>query len=207
MLISDQRDAEIDRRAWLRCAGLSALGALVGLRAIDATPAMGQEVVIDPRQELNVKGAYMYSFCRFVTWPDAAFATSDAPLVIGVLGAQPMTNTLLDVAKKRPMAKGHKLEIKKLPELDEDAACHLLVMTSDVAADTQLQVIKRYAGSAVLIVTESAGMGQKGAHVNFFTVGATVNFEINVPAAQKCNLQIDPQMTALKVARLLGAGP
>lgn len=201
-----QRKAVLSRRAWLRRAGGSAAAAWLGLQMAVDRRAFGQEVVIDAKQALNVKGAYMYSFCRFVTWPDAAFAEKDAPLVIAVLGSPNMTATLQDVAKKRPVARGHKLEIKKVAKPEESVACHLLVMTAEVQADQQLDVIKRYEGASVLIVTETNGMGLQGAHVNFFLDGPTVKFEINVRAAQKSNLQIDPQMTALKVARLLAPG-
>ncbi len=163
-----------------------------------------RQVVIDRRQELNLKGVYLYSFCRFVTWPDASFTGPQAPLVIAVLGSKDLTATLQAVAMKRT-ANGRKLEIKQLAKPDDPADYHLLVITADIKAEEQSKLIKRLQGTAVLVVTESAGMGNQGAHVNFFLEGATVKFEINVPAAQACQLRIDPQLTALKVARLLGA--
>jgi hypothetical protein len=192
----------VSRRAWLRGLCMAAASSWIGRNAFGARHA--RQVVVNRQQELNLKGVYLYSFCKFVSWPDAAFAGPQAPIVIAVLGSKDLTATLQNVAKKR-MANGRPLEIKQLAKSDDPVTYHLLVVTADVKADEQSQLIKRLQGTAVLIVTESAGMGEKGAHVNFYLESATVKFEINVPAAQACQLRIDPQLTALKVARLLGA--
>ena len=39
--------------------------------------------------EYDVKAAYLYKFTKFVEWPEAAFASAEAPFVIGVIGRDP----------------------------------------------------------------------------------------------------------------------
>ena len=36
--------------------------------------------------ERRVKGAYLYKFAGYVTWPAAAFARPDSPITIAVMG-------------------------------------------------------------------------------------------------------------------------
>lgn len=198
-----QRDARQDRRRWLGRA--CAVAASCWWPRIARGARRVRQVVNDRRQELNLKGVYVYSFCKFVTWPQAAFANEEAPLVIGILGNDAMAATLSDVASKRPVAQGRNLKIHQLTGVDDATACHLVMITADVPAEQRDALLKRYREAAVLVVTEAPGLGQKGAHVNFFMDGGTVKFEINVPAAQACQLRIAPQLTALKVVRLLGA--
>jgi len=194
-----QFDCGVSRRSWLRGMCAAAASSWIGRSALGA-----RQVVVNRQQELNLKGVYLYSFCKFVSWPDAAFTGPEAPLVIAVFGSKDLTATLQNVAMKRT-ANGRKLEVTQLAKPDDPASYHVLVVTAEVKPDEQSKLIKRLQGTAVLVVTESAEMGNQGAHINFFLDGATVKFEINVPAAQACKLRIDPQLTALKVARLLGA--
>jgi len=200
--LSIQREDQRNRRDWMRGVGAAVLGTLLARGAGAARRA--RQVVVDPQQAMNLKSVYVYSFCRFVAWPAAAFDRPDAPLVIGVFGDDKMRDTLAEIAARR-QAQGRSLEIKKLASPDDGTPCHLVMITADVAADKRQAMLKRLKGTAVLIVTEATGAGQEGAHVNFFLENATVKFEINVPAAQASQLRIDPQLTALKVAKLLGA--
>ena len=40
-------------------------------------------------REYELKAAYLITFAQFVIWPDEAFAGSNAPVAIGILGEDP----------------------------------------------------------------------------------------------------------------------
>jgi hypothetical protein len=158
---------------------------------------------IDRTAELNVKAVYVYSICKFVTWPAEVLPAEGKPLVIGVLEKPDIVKPLNTIAGKRK-ANNHTLEVRKLNAAREAGECHVVVVGSTFKADEQTALIKQLAGKPVVIIAETAGMGQQGAQFNFFlTPNLEVHFEVNVKAAKESHLEIDPQVTSLKFIRLL----
>src|SRR6266481_1548151 len=58
------------------------LMALIGLLA-ESTRGLGAETSIS---ESQVKSIFLLNFAKYVDWPSNAFATANAPIMIGVLG-------------------------------------------------------------------------------------------------------------------------
>jgi len=69
-----------------KCRSALLLGFLLSAVLFGHWPAQAQE---NRPPDYRVKAAFMYNFGKFVDWPDAAFASTNAPLVIGVLGGDP----------------------------------------------------------------------------------------------------------------------
>lgn len=73
--------------------------------------------------EYQVKAAFLYNFGKFVEWPANDFASTNAPLVIGVYGEDPFGNDLAEVVRGKNI-NGHPVvtrevtlnELKKLPD-------------------------------------------------------------------------------------------
>ena len=51
--------------------------------------------------EAEVKAAFVYNFIRLVDWPRSVFATPESPLVICLLGRDPVEASLPSLEKKR----------------------------------------------------------------------------------------------------------
>src|SRR4051812_38643992 len=60
----------------------SALFALLAFVSL-GTPLLHAE------SEYDVKAAYLFKFTKFVEWPASAYASNDAPFVIGIVGRDP----------------------------------------------------------------------------------------------------------------------
>jgi hypothetical protein len=198
-----QLETACTRRAWLR----AVLGAAVGVvsRTQSASAAASRkrrQIVVNPQQALNLKGTYVYSFCKFVSWPAGVFVNDKTPVIIGVLGDDALLRTLESVAEKRKNL-GRPLDVRRLAGPDEAKTCHLVCIGAAVDLKSQLEAIDATKELPVVIVTESPNMMANGAHFNFFLNGASINFEINVKAVRAGGFSMNPQLTALRVAKLV----
>ena len=63
--------------------------------------------------EYQVKAVFLFNFSRFVEWPPAAFASPDAPFVVGVFGHDPFGADLDEVVKGRSV-NGRPLIVRRL---------------------------------------------------------------------------------------------
>src|SRR5690242_13839245 len=52
-------------------------------------PAASAKVKSRPPDEYQIKAEFIYNFAQFIEWPGSAFASPDAPFVIGILGDDP----------------------------------------------------------------------------------------------------------------------
>ena len=103
--------------------------------------------------EYLIKAAYLYHFAMFVDWPDDAFASRNAPIVIGIVGADPFGPAIDDTVRDKRID-GRPLVVKRLDWAQDLRHCHILfVADGNRIAD----VVRRVGNLSVLIVGESAG--------------------------------------------------
>ncbi|MHC4697743.1 MAG: YfiR family protein, partial [Planctomycetota bacterium] len=120
--------------------------------------------------------ALMYKFGKFVKWPDQAFASDDAPFVIGLIGPDPL-GTVLDDTVEDKKIRGRIIKITRLKSTDDAAAiksCHILFVSGH-----QLDaILESLAGAPVVTVGEIDGFVAKGGMIRFFTKGKKIGLEI-----------------------------
>ncbi|MFL6530923.1 MAG: YfiR family protein, partial [Chthoniobacterales bacterium] len=61
--------------------------------------------------EYALKSVFLYNFCRFIEWPDSAFAGPNDPLIIGVIGDDPF-GQMLDEAVAGESYHGRSIRIE-----------------------------------------------------------------------------------------------
>lgn len=147
--------------------------------------------------EDEVKAAYLYNFTYFVTWPATAFPSPKAPLVIGVLGRDPIGNHL-----KRTIAgeqiKGRSLLLRQSNRIADLKSCQILFISASERARLP-QVLAELRGLPVLTVGETRLFCQTGGMINFVMSDGKVVFEINRGAVSKAGLK--PSARLFKVAK------
>jgi len=146
------------------------------------------------------KALYLFNFAKYTEWPPGAFANSNAPFVLGILGKDPFQSDL-DIIKEKSI-KGRKLVIKYCNSVQEVSGCHLVFICS--SETNHLSQITRALGPGILTIAEADGFLEKNGMINLISEQKTpgtqvVNFEINQEAAKKANLKLDTQL--LKLAR------
>jgi hypothetical protein len=149
--------------------------------------------------EYPVKAAYLAKFAPFIEWPTDAFAAPTAPLVICVVGRDPL-GTNLDRAVQGQKDREHPLTVRRLVVPDPEIPCHILFVADAGLADATLESARM----RPLVTVTEAGPSAQGI-ISFVRVGNTVRFDIDVAAAQAVGLSISSKL--LSLARTVRRSP
>ena len=155
----------------------------------------GQDAV-NPQYEYNVKAAFLYSFGRYVQWPQDAFDGNSGPFVLGVCGEDPFGQALDRIAQAKTI-QGRKIVIRRMPTIENLQPCHILFVPHTLPLAEQIAIISRMRDKPTLLVGETPGFAEHGGGINFFLEGGTVRFEINADAIRQQKLLIDAKLLNL----------
>lgn len=145
--------------------------------------------------EYDVKAAYLFNFTRLVKWPASAFASPQAPLVIGVVGRDPF-NGGLDGTLRGQKAGVRPIEVRHVSAGDAAAlqTCHLIYVT---AADRFPEVARAVQGHPVLAVGDAENFARNGGIIGFVTRDRKIKLEINNDAARQLRLSIPSDLLGI----------
>ncbi len=189
--------------AWLRvcaCLVLSLWGAEV--RCADNVPPA--------RSEYEIKAAFLFKFALFSEWPTAAFAASNTPVKIGILGRDPFGERLELVLRDKTIRQ-HPLEFVRFTRVEEALAakCHLLFIGRSEQVRLR-EILNALGSSPILTVGDTAGYADSGVMINLLLLEQTVRFEINEKAVTGSGLRVSSQLLDLAVtvkSRISPDGP
>jgi hypothetical protein len=163
--------------------------------------AQSEDAPPDINREYAIKAAYLYQFGRYVQWPATAFADSQSPLVIGILGQAPFGDTLEEIARTKRV-EGRPIVIRQYASLAEYKPCHILFVTASAGPAQTAAAIEMAKKAHVLLVGEEPGFIQQGGVANFYLEENRIRFEINTEAAQQEQLKISSKLLSLaKIVR------
>jgi hypothetical protein len=153
--------------------------------------------------EYEVKAAYLFNFVRFVTWPESAFASAEAPLTLCVLGSDPF-GSVLDQTLANETVGGRPLAPRRIAASDDAGQCQLLFV-SRAATDAQVAVLRALDGRPVLTVGDDEAFARAGGAVGFRLEAGTVRITVNQDALQRAGLTMSSQL--LRIASLVSGAP
>jgi len=149
--------------------------------------------------EYQVKAAYLYNFTKFTDWPASAFASPNAPMVIGIVGEDPFGKTMDDVVSGE-IVRDHPLVVKRLRPDEDLRSCHVLFISRSESKQLPA-LLEKLKGSPVLTAGDTSDFAEQGGMVNFLLDQKTVKLEINQAAVEAAGLQISGKL--LKLARIV----
>jgi YfiR/HmsC-like len=148
--------------------------------------------------EADVKAAFLFNFTKFVEWPATAPPGAFRICTIADGG--------FDAVLARTLA-GESTDGRQIlrvtPEGPEFArGCHILFVSRQASAhiDRWMAAVN---GQPVLVVGESQGAEDAGAHITFVIEDNRVKFDVNDDAASRAGLRISSKL--LRVARQVTA--
>jgi hypothetical protein len=144
--------------------------------------------------ETSVKAAFLYKFANYVEWPENAFASASAPLVIGVAGSDEVAADLERIAPGRSIAT-HPVTVRRVHDRESLRGVHILFVGRNEASAAAL--IRAARDQGVLTVTEGDGGLESGSAINFVTAGERVGFEVSLDSAEKSGHRISARMLAV----------
>lgn len=170
---------------------------LVCLTLATAFASRAQSGESSDSSEYLIKAGFTYNFAKLIDWPSGAFAQSDSPIVIGVLGTDPFNGTLDQVLKGKE-ANGRAFEVRHLKWGADLKGCNILFVSDSETAHLD-ELFRSVKGLPILTIGETAGFAQRGGIINFVVEDNRVRFEINADAAKQANINISSRLLSLAI--------
>lgn len=146
--------------------------------------------------EYQIKAAFVYNFAKFVDWPGQAFASSNAPMVIGVLGENVFGDSLQQIINDKKI-NGHPLKFETVNSVSEATNCQVLFISRSEKGHLS-KIIGQLQGTSILTVSETDDfIGDGGMIYLFVDEENQVRFQINNDAARKAGLTISSKLLSL----------
>ncbi len=145
--------------------------------------------------EFLVKAAFVYNFTQFVDWPAGSFARNDSPIVIGLVGSDPLGQAIEHTIQEK-RTNGRPFVIRRL---GIDAAlreCHMVVVSRDEAQRLD-KIVEILQSAPVLTIGESQGFANRGGIINLVLQDGKIGMEVNVLAARMAHLSISSKLLSL----------
>ena len=175
----------------------SRLAKLILTAIILATAAIGSAFA---QSEAGVKTAFIYNFAKFTEWPAGAFASDNAPITVGFIGADSLADTFeKNVTGKN--ANGRDFAVKKLSGAAGVESCQI-VFVGDVSQASA--VIGALKGKPVLLVGDSSGFAAAGGMITFVVTDGKVSFDLDLGAINAGGLKLNDKLR--QVARNVKGG-
>ncbi|MCE9659803.1 MAG: YfiR family protein [Burkholderiales bacterium] len=175
-------------------AGFTALRrSVTGWLALAAIAFGGGLATAEEALEASVKAAYLYKFLTYVDWPAPAFASAEAPQVIGVLGADDVLAELQRMVVGRTV-NGHPLVATRVAPGDSIDLLHVLYIGRSARSAAPLRAA---AGRPILTITDAPTGLAEGSALNFVLVQGRVRFEASLLAAERAGLKLSARLLAV----------
>ena len=127
----------------------------------------------DTTLEYRIKSAFLFNFCKFISWPETSFSHPDAPLMITVLGKDPFGNALDPLKGKK--VRGHALEIKYAKNIETVKNCHLLFVSKSMTEQID-KIISHTQAFPIVTVGDMENFASRGGMINFYMAENKIRF-------------------------------
>lgn len=145
--------------------------------------------------ENRLKAVYLFNFLQFTKWPDSVFTDARAPIILGVVGNDPM-GTALDEAVKAEKVGEHPINVVRFRTRDEITKCQALFigLTEKDSCQTILNAVQ---GSPTLTVSEISGFNYLGGCIRLYVENNKLRFEINMKSVKEARLKMSSKLIRL----------
>lgn len=174
-----------------RCVGLWLVLALLAMAPLGTVRA--QEGSADEYQQ---KAGLICNFLRQCKWPARRFQTPDSPFIIGVYGADQISEYLRENIQDRRI-QGRPVQVRRISLKEELSACHL-VFVSRSERDRMKMVLGQTRRENVLTVGESDNFIANGGVIQFISTAGVVRYQVSLDAARR--ERIEPGGFVLRMA-------
>jgi hypothetical protein len=142
--------------------------------------------------ESQVKAAFLINFPKYADWPAEAFAGTNSPIVIAVLGETPVTEEIQKVIPGRTV-NGRKIVLKHLTSGEESGGCQILFISAAELRHSP-DVLTKLKDASVLTVGESDDFLESGGIINLARRDRKIALEVNLTAAEKARIKVSSKL-------------
>jgi hypothetical protein len=148
----------------------------------------------DIGNEYTIKAMFIYNFTKHIDWSQSAGAKT---FRIGVIGKSDIIEALEQIASQKK-ADDKPIEVIQISG-EDNLSCQIIFISKSEEKKID-ELLKKYSGKGVLIVSEEFKRADHCATINLITTDNKVRFEINQTAARNAGLKISGMLTNLAVA-------
>jgi hypothetical protein len=165
---------------------------LLLLPALFAARAAAQGLEHPDDVARQIKAAYLYKFASYVEWPRGVFARDDSPVVIGVIGDDPLAADLARMVVGKTV-NGRRLAVRELQRDDPLAGVHVLFV-GRMRGKQLAAILAAARGQPLLVVSDSHEAHVLGSAINFVMVDQRLRFEVALKPATDNGLKLSALM-------------
>lgn len=142
--------------------------------------------------ETEIKLVYLYNFTKFVSWPDTAFESNNAPFRLCIFGDQPVQELIASLRTKTTA--GRKFEVLFPKQLSDISTCHIAFLHR-ISATMSKRIVRLAPESPTLLVSDLAGFASEAGIIEFIIDEQNrVRIKINLANANQRKLNISAKL-------------
>lgn len=145
-------------------------------------------------QNYQSHSVFLFSFTRYVQWPDEM---NKGDFDILVLGDSPITPELKKMASMKKVGE-RPIKIYNINATSEIRKCNILFVPADKSGQLP-DILAKVGSNSILVVTEREGLATKGSGINFITKEGKLAFEMNQAALTKQKLRASIELTRIAI--------
>jgi len=145
-------------------------------------------------QNYKMHSVFIYSFTRYVQWPETY---NQGDFEILVLGESPILEELKAMAAAKKVG-DRVIKITKIKGVQEIRKCNMLFLPAGKSNQIS-EVMEKVDTQSILVVTEEPGLGIKGSDINFIVKDGKLAFELNQASVNKQGLKVSNELTRLAI--------
>lgn len=157
-----------------------------------------------PTDEFALKAAFLFNFTRFVEWPESAFASSEDPFRVCVIGEDPFGHRLVALGQRRVGDRAIRVEYPRT--VDALARCQMAYIGEATPAELRRAAMQRDP-STLLTVSSDGSFVRQGGMVALVTDGGRIRLHINLVAIRSSPLRFSAKLLEIAQVRHGDAGP
>jgi len=146
---------------------------------------------VESAQIERLRVAFTLNFARFTAWPDGA--TTD-PFRLCVMGGDSLFAAFAQT--EGALVRGRPVQLRRVQRIADAVRCELLYTGGFDAAQASFEAL---AALPVLTVGEDPAFLARGGTIRLFTGDQRMEFDVNLPQAERARLVLSPQL--LRLAR------
>lgn len=146
--------------------------------------------------EYRAKAAFIYKFCKFVSWPKQSPAQRNEPFIFGIVGNRPLARVVSqELAGK--MIGGRMVEVREYSRLREAENARVVVCTSLDLRQLLSSKREEFRRNSVLTIGDGAQFLNSGGIVELGVKNDRLVFGVNLGASRRSGLEVDPNLLDL----------
>jgi hypothetical protein len=169
---------------------MQALGIVVLLLAAHSVAAQDSVSL-----EYRNKASFLATFPSFIDWPGDAFPAAGTPFLVCVVGDFRFGTYLAEVTRSTA-PHGRRVEVRWVHKDQELRSCHILFISRS-ESKRYAKVLQLVQGADVLTVGETPDFLSAGGALSFSFQNETLQFEVNLIAANDAHLRVSSRLLAL----------